>query len=121
MKTFNHVILRTAVAIAFGSAVAAYAYEDQPVITQRAAANAREMQQVHGPRVTALPKAGPSMFISGNGKAWAQMQESKRQVTKSSGDIDLAHAPRPVTASKDPDFDQKLRENAQQFQVAPVK
>ena len=35
---------------------------------------------------------------------------------------DLAHAPRPVTAGKDPNFDRKWRENAQrEFQVAPVK
>lgn len=54
------------------------------------------------------------------GKHAAQMADSRRASAASSV-IDLVHVPRPVTASKDPDFDQNLRENARQFQVAPVK
>ena len=118
MKTFNHVVLKTAVAIAFGFAVATEAGSDQPRIMQKAAALHSELGQSSG--VAVAPTGEVARVPNIPGKHAAQMADS-RKTSVSTGGIDLAHAPRPVTASKDPDFDQKLRENAQQFQVAPVK
>ena len=117
MKTFNHVVLRTAVAAAFAFAVGAYAH-DEPRAPQRAAANAFERAEVSS--AAAATSGGVTRVANMPGKHAAQMADSRKGTGGSSG-IDLAHAPRPVTASKDADFDQKLRENARQFQVAPVK
>ena len=94
---------------------------------QRAAANHFELAPVGAPKNTALPK-----FVvaprPGGGKMWAQILESRRPVSGGRG-LDIVHAPRPLTASKDPDLDRKWRANAEalwraksdSFQVAPVK
>lgn len=116
MKRFNHVVLGAALAAAFGFTTSTYAHDDAPVAPQRAAANAFERRS--SGVATATGEVTRTPIIAG--KHAAQMADSRRASMASSG-IDLAHAPRPVTASKDPDFDQKLRENARQFQVAPVK
>ena len=94
------------------------AHDDAPVAPQRAAANAFELGRTSAAATTSSSEVTRTPSIAG--KHAAQMADSRRASAASSG-IDLAHAPRPVTASKDPDFDQKLRENARQFQVAPVK
>jgi len=117
MKTFNHAVLKTAIAAAFAFAVGTYGH-DEPRAPQRAAANAFERGQSSA--VAPMTSGEVTRMPNIPGKHASQMADSRKGMGGSSG-IDLAHAPRPVTASKDADFDQKLRENARQFQVAPVK
>jgi len=120
MKTSNNGISTIAIIFALSWAVATMA--DQPGMTQRAAANHLEIQRVHGPRITELPppQSLRATIVVG-GKAGALAQDF-RKVPSTGPGLDLAHAPRPLTSSKDPDFDKKLRENAQkQFEIAPLK
>jgi hypothetical protein len=118
MKKFNHAVSKTAIVLAFGFAVATYAHDDQPRMMQRAAANQFERAHASSTVATSSAELTPAPRIAG--KHAALIADSRKAAAPSTG-IDLAHAPRPITASKDPDFDQKLRENARQFQVAPVK
>ena len=64
--------------------------------------------------------AAPVERSVAGGKAAAHFQDLRKPAPASSG-INVVHAPRPITASKDPDLEKKWRENAQKFQVAPVK
>ena len=86
---------------------------------QRAAANHFALSRIGAPKNTSLPNlvAAPNYI---GGKHYAQMLELSRQGSSATG-VDLAHAPRPITASKDPDLDRKWRANAAVFQVAPIK
>ena len=91
----------------------------QPGMIQRASANHFELPSVNAPRNTALPTIVAERKLGG-GKHWAQMQEAYRPVANVRG-LDIAHAPRPVTASKDPDLERKWLANARALQVAPLK
>lgn len=115
MKTSTISLL--AAALAF-STVSIFAADDNGA-PQRAAANHFALAPAGAAKNTALPKivVGPSL---GGGKHYAQMLELARQGS-SEPSVDLAHAPRPITASKDPDLELKWRANATTFQVAPVK
>ena len=119
MKTITNLISGAAIALAVGATTIR---ADQPGMTQRAALNHLEVQRVHEPRTTGLPQTQPlSKNIIVGGKAGALAQDF-RKVPSTGPGVDLAHAPRPITASKDPDFDLKLRENARkQFEIAPLK
>ena len=117
MKTLNYVV--SSVALAFGLAVGVNAQEQAP---QRAAANAFEMRNL-APRTTKSAKStAPVVDLAPiRGKHALQMAESQRTGSSERGP-DVAHAPRPVTAGKDPNLERKWRENAdREFQVAPVK
>ena len=58
---------------------------------------------------------------TGNAKA-AELAQSLRKVNSTGNDIDLANAPRPAFAPRDPRYEMALRENAtKSFQVAPLK
>ena len=122
MKTFNTVISGIAIALAMGLANATHA--DQPGMRQRAAANHFELSRRSSdtPKVSSTQPNPMKERITGRGKAWAQFHESRKPVVGGGPSIDLAHAPRPITASKDPDFEKTLRENARkQFEIAPLK
>jgi hypothetical protein len=57
----------------------------------------------------------------GNAKAWA-LAQSLKTVPITGNNIDLAHAPRPTLAPRDPRYEAAFRENAtKNFQVAPLK
>lgn len=116
MKTSTSVTLIVA-ALTFGSVSAVNAA--QPGMMQRAAANHFELPSVNAPRNTSLPSIVTERKLVG-GKHWAQMQEAYRPVANVRG-VDIVHAPRPITASKDPDLDRKWRANAMEIQVAPLK
>ena len=115
MKTSTTTLLAAALAFA---TVGVYGAAENGA-PQRAAANHFELARVGGAKNTALPNivVGPAL---GGGKHYAQMLELFRQGSNAPG-VDLAHAPRPITASKDPDLDLKWRANAASFQVAPIK
>lgn len=115
MKTSTITTLAAALTI---SMVAIYATDDNGA-PQRAAANHFALARAGGPRNTALPNVvvGPSLA---GGKHYAQMLELARQASNAP-DVDLAHAPRPITAGKDADLELKWRANATGFQVAPIK
>ena len=116
MKTLNYVV--SSVALAFGLAVGVNAQEQAP---QRAAANAFEMRNLAPRTAESVKSTAPAVDLAPiRGKAAMQAAESRRPVS-SHGGLDVVHAPRPITAGKDPDFDRKWRENAEKFQVAPVK
>lgn len=114
MKTSTTTLLAAAVF----STMAVFAADDNGA-PQRAAANHFALAPARAAKNTALPRfvVGPSL---GGGKHYAQILELSRPGSSASG-IDLAHAPRPITASKDADLDLKWRANANSFQVAPVK
>ena len=116
MKTSTSVTLFVA-ALTFASISAVNAA--QPAMTQRAAANHFALPSVNAPRDTALPNIVSERKLGG-GKHWAQMQEAYRPAANVRG-VDIVHAPRPITASKDPDLDRKWRANAMAVQVAPLK
>ena len=116
MKTSTSVTLIVA-ALTFGSVSAANAA--QTGMIQRAAANHFQLPSVNAPRNTALPSVVTERKFGG-GKHWAQMQEAYRPVANVRG-VDIVHAPRPITASKDPDLERKWRANAMEIQVAPLK
>jgi hypothetical protein len=120
MKTLNHVVSKTAVAIVFGLAVATYAHEDQPGMMQRAAANHFEMRRPAPTTASTSSTTSTVDLTPVRGKHAMQIAESRRAVSTAPG-LDVVHAPRPITASKDPDLEQKWRENAGKFQVAPLK
>jgi hypothetical protein len=86
---------------------------------QRAAANHFELAPIGAPKNTALPNFVVAPRLGG-GKMWAQILESRRPVSTERG-LDIVHAPRPITASKDPDLDRKWLANARALQVAPLK
>ena len=118
MKTSTFLILIAAVlTVGSGSAVNAA----QQGMIQRAAANHLALPSVNAPRNTAIPSFVTERKLGG-GKHWAQVQEANRSAANvKSVDIDIVHAPRPVTASKDPDLDRKWRANARAVQIAPLK
>lgn len=116
MKTSTSVTL-IAAALTFGSLSTMTAA--QPGMMQRAAANHFELPSVNAPRNTSLPSIVTERKLAG-GKHWAQMQEAYRPVANVPS-IDIVHAPRPITASKDPDLERKWRANATEIQVAPLK
>ena len=116
MKTSTSVTL-IAAALTFVSVSAVNAA--QPGMIQRAAANHFALPSVNAPRDTTLPSIVTERKLSG-GKHWAQMQEAYRPAANVRG-IDIVHAPRPITASKDPDLDRKWRANAMEVQIAPLK
>lgn len=117
MKTLNYVVSRVAVAVAFGLAVSAAAQQ----APQRAAANAFEMRNIGSRTAESMRPTAPDVDLAPiRGKHPLQIADSRRAVSSERG-LDVVHAPRPITASKDPDFDRKWRENAEKFQVAPVK
>lgn len=106
--------------IAFTFAIAAYAHDEQPGMMQRAAANAYEMRNT-GPRTGSVQSTAQTVDLGPvRGKHAMQIAESRRSVSSERG-LDVVHAPRPITGGKDPNFEAKWRENARQFQVAPVK
>lgn len=109
----------TLLAAVFSISTTAIFAADANGAPQRAAANHFALAPVGAPKNTALPRivVGPSL---GGGKHYAQMLELARQGSNERG-VDLAHAPRPITAGKDPDLERKWRANAANFQVAPVK
>lgn len=115
MKTLNYVV--SSVAVAFALTLSAEAQQ----APQRAAANAFEMRN-RAPRTadSAQPTAPVVDLTPIRGKHAMQVAESRRAVSSERG-LDIAHAPRPITAGKDPDLERKWRENAKKFQVAPVK
>ena len=115
MKTSTITLLAAALTI---STAAIYAADDNGA-PQRAAANHFALAPAGAAKNTALPKvlAGPNLV---GGKHYAQMLELARQGSSEPG-VDLAHAPRPITAGKDADLELKWRANATTFQVAPVK
>lgn len=116
MKTSTSVTLIVA-ALTFGSVSALKAA--QPAMTQRAAANHFSLPSVNAPRNTALPSIVTERQFGG-GKHWAQMQEAYRPIANVPS-VDVVHAPRPITASKDPDLDRKWLANAMAVQIAPLK
>ena len=116
MKT--SIIPKALFALSFSLALAASAAEHG--MMQRAAANHFELPSTSAPRNTALPATVVERGLGG-GKHWAQIQELYERSVSSRGGVDLAHAPRPVTASKDPDLERKWRANASMYQLAPVK
>lgn len=115
MKTTTNATILAA-ALAFGSILSATAASE--IHIQRAAKNHFELAPVGAPKDTALPNfvVGPRV----GGKHYAQMLEASRVVSGGRG-LDVVHAPRPLTASKDPDLDRKWRANAEAIQVAPLK
>ena len=115
MKTSTISLLAATLVVA---SVGVYAADDNGA-PQRAAANHFTLARSGGPKNTAIPNivAGPNYI---GGKHYAQMLELARQGSSATG-LDLAHAPRPITASKDADLERKWRANAAVFQVAPVK
>jgi len=86
---------------------------------QRAAANHFELAPIGAAKNTALPDFVVTPRPAG-GKMWVQMLESRRPTSTEKG-LDIVHAPRPITASKDPDFDRKWRANATAVEIAPLK
>lgn len=119
MKARNSIVLKTAVAMTFGFALATSAHDDSGGMMQRAAANHYEMRKP-APVGQSTSLTSPVAAVPIGGKHAAQIAESRRPAQTERG-LDIVHAPRPVTASKDPNFEAKWRQNAQQFQVAPVK
>lgn len=116
MKTSKSItLIAAALTFAWVSAVNAA----QPGMIQRAAANHFELPSANAPRNTSLPSIVAERKLAG-GKHWAQMQEAYRPVANVRG-VDIVHAPRPITASKDPDLERKWRANATEIQVAPLK
>lgn len=113
MKTLNYVV--SSIAVAFGLAVTT----DAQQAPQRAAANHFEMNRPSTSAVSTTTGAPVERYVAG-GKAAAHLRDLRKPATASSG-VDVVHGPRPITASKDPDLERKWRENAQKFQVAPVK
>ena len=116
MKTSTFVTLVIA-ALMFGSVSAVNAA--QLGMMQRAAANHFELASVNAPRDTTLPSIVTESKLVG-GKHWAQIKEAYRPVANVRG-VDVVHARRPITASKDPDLERKWRANATEIQVAPLK
>jgi len=119
MKTRKYAFLKTAVALTFGFSLATFAHDENPGMMQRAAANHFEMRKP-APAASHPTTGGTSTVSTIGGKHAAQIAESRRPAGTEKG-LDVVHAPRPVTASKDPNFEAKWRENARQFQVAPIK
>lgn len=106
-----------AVALTMGSAFVANA-ADVP-LRQKAVLLHSELAPIGAPKDTKLPKFTVIREF-GPGKHWAQMQEARRP-SSNERSLDIVHAPRPITAGKDPNFDRKWRENAEAMQVAPLK
>ena len=117
MKTTTNATILAA-ALALGSILSANAAVGT-IHIQRAAANHFELAPIGAPKTTALPN-----FVvtprPGGGKMWAQVLEARRPASSERG-LDIVHAPRPMTAGKDPDYDRKWRANAEAIQVAPLK
>lgn len=122
MTRFDRLLARGAViaALAFGGTGIAGEHRH---MMQRAAANHFELAGNSCCAMEAERKAviSTSSTIAG-GKARAATQELRKPGVGHRHGLDLAHAPRPITASKDPDFEQKLRDNARKkFELAPLK
>lgn len=114
MKILNYVV--SWIVVAFGLAVTT----DAQQAPQRAAANHFEMNRPSMASAVSPTTGAPVERYVAGGKAAAHLQDLRKPAPASSGG-DVVHAPRPITASKDPDLERKWRENAQKFQVAPVK
>ena len=115
MKTSTITLLAAALTI---STAAIYAADDNGA-PQRAAANHFALAQTGAAKNTARPNIVVTPGLGG-GKHYAQMLELGRTGSSATG-VDLAHAPRPITAGKDADLELKWRANATSFQVAPLK
>ena len=116
MKTTTNATILAA-ALVFGSIVAVNATEPTGM-AQRAAYNHNELLRIKGPRNTALPNFVVAPRVSG--KHYAQILEAYRPASNERG-LDIVHAPRPITAGKDPNFELRWRANAEAIQVAPLK
>ena len=89
-------------------------------MTQRAAANHFELR---GNSCCALDAARKAAIAANETIAGGKARAATlRKPTFGRPGIDIAHAPRPITAGKDPDLELKWRENAQRkFELAPLK
>ena len=114
MKRLNYLV--AAAAVALGVTLSAQAGE--PLLSPRAKEQAYSLRTVPAaPNQVNLALNRPA----GNAKAW-ELAQSLRTVPSSGPSIDIAHAPRPTLAPRDPRFEAAWRANAEsQFQVAPVK
>lgn len=114
MKTLKYLLAAAVVIV--GVAVSAQAGE--PLLSPRAKEQADSLRKV--------PAVANQVNLAldrpaGNAKAW-ELARSVRSVPSTGPSIDVAHAPRPTLAPRDPRYEAAWRANAErQFELAPVK
>lgn len=113
MKTFKYLLAAAVVTVSVAASVQA-----EPLLSPRAKEQAYSLRKVPAaPNQVNLALDRPA----GNAKAW-ELARSVRSVPSTGPSIDIAHAPRPTLAPRDPRFEAAWRANAEsQFQIAPVK
>ncbi len=114
MKTLKYLVAAAVVTVS----VAVSAQAGEAFLSPRAKEQADSLRKVPAvPNQVNLALDRPA----GNAKAW-ELARSVRSVPSTGPSIDIAHAPRPTLAPRDPRFEAAWRANAEsQFQVAPVK
>ena len=114
MKSLNYLFVAALATLALSLPVRA----DEPTSTPRGAQFRQESQKV------ATPKAEVNLATvrpDGNAKA-AELSYSVRHVPSAGTEINLANAPRPTFAPRDPRYETALRANSNRtFEVAPLK
>lgn len=111
-----------AAAITFASSIGIKA-DEHGHMTQRAAANHFELRGNSCCEIERVRKAASAQQTTiPGGKARVATEELRKPVFGPRRGLDIVHAPRPITASKDPNFESKWKTNAQmKFEVAPLK
>ena len=120
MKKLNHLMLAAAAAVTFTAALSVQANE--PFYAPRQKELMDSLRTVPGTTPDMIDRSIP------NGSPKGRQQAARLVRVRSTGPaIDLAHAPRPLMAPKDPRYEVALYQNAerefaeQEFQVAPLK